>query len=738
MRRGAVVVAVVLAVLAAGRAWAAPARPWMDPRLAPDQRAHLLLGAMTRDEKFRVMAGQCDPRGHTGVVAGIPRLGIPDVYFNDGPAGVHEEPPTTVTYEPGGACVAFQVGEVGPGHATAMPAPIALAATFDDRLARRYGAVVGDEARRKGNQVIFGPDVNIMRDPRGGRTFEAYGEDPYLAARMAVGWIDGLQGEHVIADVKHFMANNEESGRQSSDSRVDERAMHEIYMPAFEASVKQARVGSVMAAYNKVNGTYMTENGPLLDGALKRDWGFDGFVLTDYGAQHSTVGAANGGTDLELPFHEFYDPRLLNAAVSAGLVTPATIDDHVLRILRTMFRFGLFDHPEWWRAQPIDFAANGRVAWRVEHDGLVLLRNARHALPVGRRVKSIAVVGADATVDRSGGGSSKISADHSITPLAGIAARAGPGVQVRYDDGSDPARAAALAARSDVAIVFAYDTEGEGDDRACMALECSDNDPDQDGLIQHVAAANRRTVVVLTTGSPVLMPWLDRVGAVVEAWYPGEEGGAALASTLFGDADPSGRLPVTFPAHASDVPARTPDQWPGRGDAGGAEPIADALPPPANVVPLKEISYAEGVLVGYRWYDARRIPPAFPFGFGLSYTRFRYSHLAVGRRTVGVTVRNVGRRAGSDVAQLYVAIPPPAPGAAQPPRQLKGFARVRLRPGGARRVRFHLDTRTFAHWDTARHAWAAPPGCYSLSVGRSSRDLPLRGRIAWGGGRCPR
>ena len=234
---------------------AAPARPWMDQRLPPDQRAQLLLRAMRAGEKLAMMAGQCDPRGHTGLVAGIPRLGIPDLYLNDGPAGVHEEPGGGVTYDPAGVCVTFNPGEVGPGHATAMPAPIALAAGFDEDLARRYGAVIGDEARKKGNEVIFGPDVNIMRDPRGGRTFEAYGEDPYLAARMAVGWIEGLQGQHVIADVKHFMANNEEDGRQSSDSRVDERTMHEIYMPAFEAAVREARAGSVMGAYNKVNGT---------------------------------------------------------------------------------------------------------------------------------------------------------------------------------------------------------------------------------------------------------------------------------------------------------------------------------------------------------------------------------------------------------------------------------------------------------------------------------------------------
>ena len=689
----------------------------------PDQRARALLARMTQDEKLGMMAGQCDPQGHTGVLPGVPRLGIPQVNFNDGPAGVHEEPPTAVDEEPGGACATFQTGEVGAGRATAMPAPLALAATFDPALAHSYGEVVGLEARRKDNQAIFGPDVNIMRDPRGGRTFEAYGEDPFLAGRMAVGWIEGLQGEHVIADVKHFMANNQEAGRQSSDSVVGERAMHEIYMPAFEASVREAHVGTVMAAYNKVNGTYMTENGPLLDGVLKRDWGFDGFVLTDYGAQHSTVAAANAGTDLELPFHQYYDRRALAAAVAAGQISQATIDDHVLRILRTMFRFGLFDHPEWYRPGPVDYAADGRVARQVEQSGIVLLRNAGRTLPLGRGVRSIAVIGSAAAEIHSGGGSSKIAPDHSITPLQAVTARAGPGVAVRYDDGSDPARAAALAARSDVALVFGYDTEGEGVDRPCMALECSSSDPDQDGLIEAVAAANHRTIAVLTTGSPVLTPWSGRVAALLEAWYPGEEGGAALAAVLFGDADPSGRLPVSFPQHPGDVPAGTPDQWPGRGDLGPLQPLPDSFPPPANVLPPKEISYSEGVLVGYRWYDAKGITPAFPFGFGLSYTRFRYSRLRVRGVRVAATVRNVGRRAGTDVAQLYVA----DPAAGEPPHALAGFARVTLRPGRARRVRFTLAPRAFEHWDVAAHRWAAVP-CVGVLVGRSSRELPLRGR----------
>src|SRR4051812_7671147 len=513
-----------------------------------DQRAHALVAKMTPEEKFGLMAGACDPRGHTGYVPGIPRLGIPDLYLNDGPVGVHEEPPTTLSQDVAGACATLQIGEVAPGHSTQMPAPLALAATFDPELAYAYGAVVGDEAARTGNQVIFGPDINIMRDPRGGRTFEAYGEDPFLAGRMAVGWIHGLQDQHVIADVKHFMANNEENGRQSSDSIVGEQAMREIYMPAFEASVKQGRAGSVMAAYNKVNGTWMTENPLLLNDVLKKEWGFDGWVLTDYGAQHSTAGAANGGTDMELPYHQFYDQRLLGAAVASGQVSGATIDDHVARIVRTMIRFGLLDHPDWWKPRPIDYAAHAAVARRVAAHSIVLLRNRGHLLPLGPSVGSIAVIGSDAAENRSGGGSSKIATDHSISPLDGIKGRASKGVKVVYDDGSDWARAAKVAAQADVALVFAYDVEGENADRKCVALQCGSGDVDQDGLINAIAGANKHTVVVLTTGAPVLTPWAERVEGVIEAWYPGEEGGAALAAVLFGDVDPGGRLPVTFPA----------------------------------------------------------------------------------------------------------------------------------------------------------------------------------------------
>jgi beta-glucosidase len=320
--------------------------------------------------------------------------------------------------------------------------------------------------------------------------------------------------------------------------------------------------------------------------------------------------------------------------------------------------------------------------------------------------------------------------------LDGIKARAGKNVKVLYDDGTDVERAAKVAAGADVALVFAYDVEGENADRRCVSLECSASDPDQDRLIERIASVNRHTVVVLTTGAPVLTPWASKVAGVVEAWYPGEEGGAALAAVLFGDVDPGGRLPVTFPARQQDLPAQTSDQWPGRGDMGDAEQLPDNLPPPANVLPDKQIFYSEGVLVGYRWYDARNLQPGFPFGFGLSYTRFRYSRPIAEKGALAVTITNIGRRKGSDVAQLYVGIPAPGPDVTEPPRQLKGFARVSLRPGQSTRVVFPLSERSFAYWDTQARRWIARKRCYDVWVGRSSRNLVRRMRVGWAGARC--
>jgi beta-glucosidase len=725
---GGVVVLLAYAVLlcpaarAEGRCGDPAQRRWCNTALSADARAGLLLAALTEQEKISLLAGDdtFQRTGHTGFSHGIPRVGLPDTFYSDGPLGPRQ------------------------GSATAMPSPMGLAATWDPTLANAAGVEIANEVRDKGNDVVFAPTVNIMRTPLGGRTFEAYGEDPFLVAHMTVGWIDGAQSQGVIANVKHFAANNQEGAdptgtsgdpgnplgvgvvgsRYVADSVIDERTLREIYLPQFEAAVKQAHVGSVMCSYNKLNGQYACENTHLLQDILRREWGFRGYVLADYGAAHDVVASLNDGLDFENwpPFA--YRPPEIELALALNLASPDEVDRHVRAILRTMFAYGFFDRPAYANDDSqIDKPAHAAVAQRVEESAATLLRN-NGTLPLdSSRLHSIAVIGKYATTFVTGGGSGNVHPFSYTDPLDAIRARAGSAVHVTYSDGSDQAAAVAAARASDVAVVFGGDYDTEGTDRQCLTLECPNTNGNQDALIQQVAAANPRTVVVLETGGPDLTPWRDRVGALLEAWYPGERGGAAIARILFGDVDPSGRLPVTFPNSAGDIPtAGDPEKYPG---------VAN------------EVHYKEGVLVGYRWFDAHGLTPAFPFGFGLSYTTFRYSGLSIAPgppgsvATVGATVTNTGSRAGVAVPELYLGLPSPAPSVVQPPRQLKGFTRVALAPGQSARVTLPLDERAFSYWNTAAERWAVAAGCYPVAVGASSRDLPLSAEIARGGASCP-
>ncbi len=695
---------------AAGRCGEAPARPWCDASLAPDARALLLLAELTQQEKFSLMAGDDatgvflafrDPRAHVGTSLGVERLGIPTLFFTDGPLGVRQ------------------------GMGTGMPAAIGLAATFDPTVAERYGAVVGNEAKLKGNDVVHAPIVNLMRTPLAGRTFEGYGEDPLLTARIGVGWTKGAQAEGVVANVKHFAANNQEADRFVTNAQVDERTLREMYLPQFEANVREGRAGSVMCAYNRVNGTPACENGFLLEDVLRGEWGFEGFVLTDYGfAQKSTAGSANNGLELEMPQAFFYSESNLQAAVTSGRVPSETIDLHVRRILRTMFAFGVFDREAYLNDDAqIDKLGHADVTREIEEAAITLLKN-DGVLPLrDGSVRSIAIVGSDADGYKRGGGSGQVEPFVFTSPRAGITKRAGEGVEIRYDPGDDPARAAATARGADVALVFASDNQTEFVDKPCLSLQCG-NPPrgDQDGLIDAVAAANPNTVVVLETGGPVLTPWRDRVRAVVEAWYPGAEGGTALARVLFGDVDPGGRLPATFPRREEDKPLDgNPRQFPG---------VAE------------NAEYSEGVFVGYRHYDERSLEPAFPFGHGLSYTSFGYRDLRIEPSATGAVVsavvENTGSRAGVETPQLYIGLPAPRADVPQPPRALKGFAKVALEPGQSRRVRFVLDERALSYYDVQAKGWRVAPGCYGVAVGRSSRDLPLAGVLRRGAGTCAR
>ncbi len=685
---------------AAGRCGA---HAWCDATLPADQRAELLVRGLTLPEKQELLWGdeQFDVPGgrerHTGTNYGIPRLDVPPLYLSDGPVGPRQ----------------------GAG-ATAMPAPLGLAAAFDPALAARAGALVAAEAKAKGNDLVYAPTVNLMRTPRGGRTFEGYGEDPFLAGRTAVGWITGAQATGVIASVKHFAVNNQETERMSINAEIDERTLRELYLPQFAAAVKEARAGAVMCAYPKVNGQYACENEHLLKEILNGEWGFQGIVLADYPAAHDTAASLRNGLDFE-PSGFAYAPSATNLALLTGRVTEADIDARVRRILRTMFAFGAFDRSAYADdPAQIPVAAHAAVAREVEEGAITLLENRDRALPLDpKKIRTIALIGSDAARFKSGGGSSNVTPLVTVTPKQGLEQRAGPAIELRYDGSDDPARSARTAAGADAAVVVVADSASEGADQPCLRLGCTDGDArDLDAVIEAVAKANPRTIVVTETSGPVLTPWRGSVAALVEAWYPGQSGGAAIARVLFGDVDPGGRLPATFPDREEQLP-----QW---GDA-------ESFPGVGGTV-----KYKEGVLVGYRWFDERELEPAYPFGHGLSYTSFAFSRLRVvrsaGGTTVSATVKNTGARTGLAVPQLYLGLPDPAEGVTQPPYQLKGFTKFSLAPGASRRVSFTLDARAFSYWDTSAKRWAVAPGCSGIAVGASSRDLPLRQDVGDG---CP-
>lgn len=716
------------------------AHPWCDRGLSPDQRARLFQQAMTLEEEITLLGGQgMGAAPHTGGTYAIPRLGLREVYLTDGPVGVRQ------------------------GRSTLMPVPQALAATFDPGLARRYGATVGNEARHKGNDVVYAPTTDILRTPQNGRTFESYGEDTFLSAGTGVAWARGAQAEGVIVTAKHFALNNQEGfggvppifsldgSRMLVDVNVDLRTMHETYLPTYEAAVKQAGVGAVMCSYNRINGSYGCQSSLTLQKILRRTWGFEGMVVADYGASKTTVNDLNRGLDF-VPFQgvtdQSYRPELIRAALATGLVSRATVEGHVRRILRTFFAFGVFDRPAYADAPArIDKPAHRRVARQVEERAITLLRN-DGVLPLKRSVRSIAVIGPYADHVPVGGGSGSVAAERTVTVLGALRRRAGASVRITHADGSDRAEARRLARAADVAIVVTGDVQTEGQDKGCLGLSCPTTDflnsngvlflqgstclqqacplngTDQEGLIDTVAAANRRTVVVLQTGGPVLTPWRGRVAGLVQAWYAGQEGGTAIASMLYGDNDPGGRLPSTFPASADQVPtAGSRLRYPGL---------------------AQEVFYDEGLRVGYKWYDARGHRPAYPFGFGLSYTSFRYGPLAIrrapGRNRVAVatmTVTNTGRRAGVAVPQLYVS-KPSAPGLPQVRRQLVGYASVTVPRGRTVRVSFPLNERTFASWVGDRPGFRVVRGCYRFAAGSSSRALPRTALVGRGRACGPR
>jgi beta-glucosidase len=695
-------------------------RPWMNRALTPDARADLALTQMTRDEKLRLVVGTSqqpsgEPIGLAGYVSGVPRLGIPPLKESNAELGV---------------AIPLQHDTVRPeDEATPLPSGLATAASWNPAIAFANGAMIGEEARRKGFNVLLAGAVNLARDPRGGRNFEYAGEDPLLAGAMVGAAIKGIQSRHVISTVKHFALNDQETNRTLADARINLAALHESDLLAFELAIERGRPGAVMCAYNLLGGVHACENGTLLDRVLRREWHFPGWVMSDWGAAHSTVAAARAGLDQESGAD--WDSRVffgapLADAVAADQVLPAQLSTMAHHILRAMFAAGVIDNPP--RLRPLDVAGDAKVAQRAEEEGIVLLRNQDDLLPLSPGLRSIAVIGGHSDVGvLSGGGSSQVIPlggpglriefpDRKNTipyamifdpssPLRAIAAKA-PVARVTYDDGSDPAVAAARARDADIAIVFATQWEMEGHDAETLSLP-----GDQDRLIAAVAAANPHTIVVLETGDPVTMPWRDQIGAIVEAWYPGARGGEAIANVLFGTVDPSGRLPLTFPASADQLPR---PELPGRNTAWNT-----TFP----------IDYSEGAAVGYKWFETKGLTPLYPFGFGLSYTQFHYRDLKVaGGRTVtaSFTVANTGKRAGTDVPQLYATVPTGDGGAI---RRLVGWSKVALAPGESRRVSITVDPRLLANFDKARERWQIAGGAYRLDLGESSRDLLLSATV---------
>ncbi len=642
--------------------------------------------------------------GPEGIVRAQPALCIPKLVEQDGSMGVFGSP-----------------------GATQLPSEVSLGSTWDPALAYRYGVVDGKEHRATGTAMVLGPGINIQRDPRWGRNFEMFSEDPLLTSALGTADINGIQSQHVMADAKHFVAYGQETYRTppSYDAIVSERALHEIYLPPFYSAVVRAKVASIMCAYPLLNGVYACQDPSLITGLLEARWGFDGFIRSDSNANASTVDSANSGLDQERGSF-WWDNGQLAAAVADGAVRPSTINTAVRRILTQMFRFELFNHPPTGSlSSPATTPADRAVALRAAESGTVLLKNTRRALPLHiSSTKSIAVIGRAASTHpiTSGGGSSHVTVSSVISPLSGIQARVGPRTKVTSYSGTDPARAAAVAAKAQVAIVFGSYFEREQFDQDSIALPGQQN-----AMITAVAAANPHTIVVLNTGGPVLMPWLSRVEGVVEAWYPGQEDGTAIAAVLFGDVDPGGHLPQTFPMSLSKTPTSSRAQFPGVG---------------------RKVDYSEGLDVGYRWYDAKNVKPLFAFGFGLSYTRFRFSRLRVtpgsvvnlssgpetaegqAAKVVKVTavITNTGAVRGSDVAQLYIGDPTAA---GEPPRQLEGFSRVTLKPHRSQTVTFTVTGHELSYFNPTAGGWTLPGGRYSIYVGDSSAlsSLPLRGTL---------
>src|SRR5271169_3780194 len=694
--------------------------PWMNQSLSPDERAEMVLKQMTLDEKISLLHGNGMAHasqwqmpltylanGGAGYVVGVERLGIPPIFISDAAYGV-------------------RASAANGRYSTALPSNVGSAASWDPQAACEYGALIGRELRAQGYNMTLGGGTNITREPRDGRTFEYMGEDPILAGTLVGNRIKCEQAQHVIGDIKHYAVNDQESGRNEVNAIIGKRVLHETDLLAFEIGINIGHPAAVMCSYNAVNGDFACENKYLLTDVLKQSWKFPGFVLSDWGGTHSTVKASAAGLDNEEPMADFFGPKL-KQAVESGQVPMAQIDDHVRRILRSEFASGIVDYPT--KKSVVDVEGGFDIARTLEEQSIVLLKNEKSLLPLDRdKVRSIAIIGYNADTGMiSGGGSAQVDPpgrsapewlEHvwfPTSPLKAVKAKA-PGAIVKFDAGTDPASAATLAKSSDVAIVFAHQWTSEGMDLPNLSLP--DN---QDALIAAVAEANPNTIVVLETGTAVTMPWIDKVSGVLEAWYGGSKGADAVANVLFGDVNPSAKLPMTFPLSIDDLPHTTVTQPPKR----------DRGPETGAVLtnPTFDVHYDEGLKVGYKWYDAEKKPVLFPFGFGLSYTSYGYSDLKVtpgNETTVTFTVKNTGNRAGQEIAQVYAALPVEA---GEPPKRLVGWSKVQLDPGQSKEVTVTIPAMYLSIYDEASSGWKLVPGGYTFMAGGSSKNLLLSEKV---------
>ena len=705
-------------------------RPWMNTTLSPEDRAELVLRQLTLDEKLALVHGNGMAHesqwtmplthladGGAGYVEGIERLGIPPLVISDAGYGVRSS------------------GANG-RYSTAMPSNLGAASSWDLDSACQFGEVIASELRAQGFDMTLGGGVNLTREPRNGRTFEYAGEDPLLAGTVVGNIMKCEQQKHVLGDIKHYAVNDQETGRFVVDSVISKRAMQESDLLAFHIALSIAHPGAVMCSYNRINGDFGCENPYTLKDVLKKDWGFKGFVISDWGGTHSTEKASAAGLDQEQPMADYFGPKL-KQAVAAGRVPLAEIDDHARRVLYAEFSSGVVDDPP--HKSVVDVEKGLEVAQHIEEKSIVLLKNNHDVLPIiPSRVHSIAIIGGHADVGMiSGGGSAQVDPpggnaimppgkgdthwlDHvwfPTSPLKALQAKL-PNTKIEFDPGTDLLSAASLAKRSDVAVVFAYQWQSEGMDLSTLSL------PDgQDALIEQIAAANPHTIVVLETGTAVTMPWIDKVAGVVEAWYAGSAGDKALADILLGDVNPSGKLAMTFPKSESDLPRPTIPSPPATDEGQGTGSVNAG-----TRISSYAVHYDEGPQVGYKWYEAQQKLPLFAFGFGLSYTTYTYSGLSIdsSAKTARFTVKNTGRRAGTEIAEVYATLPK---GADEPFKRLAGWKRITLEPGESQSVTVAIDPRVLETFDESKEAWNFATGDYGVFVGSSSENTPLNASL---------